>query len=456
MNKLSLLKKKPDRQSAFIIAFLVLFGLCFAVILLMSLRSRGESFLKMLFYVDNSTRQDYFMEFFNSLRDAKDMSLYENGSINTPLANLIFFLLAHMIPQSVIDSTYQQRYAMQVNQQSIVIFYVFTTICLAAFAFTLRGYLQSEKNKSLRLALSFGFLFIYPLFYCVERGNIALLAMICTAFFVFFHDSDNEMLQNFSYLTLAFAAALKLYPIIFFLVFLQKKRYKDLLRTGIFFLVMFVIPALFYHFGADLIVYFKNLFAYGADHKIGFSLTSVSASSFITLLGGGKTAGEIACVVTCLIAAAMMFVVPKDWQRYTLLAYFIVNMRIVSSISVLVFFVVPFIVFISAETKKRKIDWLYLVLFCLILLPLPCFWYFKPEIMQRLFEALNVDPILSANQLFAMPAVQLLFLFLCLEGLINFLSCIQNGYSPVSFFGGSEKRIKKTSVKPAGKKDIEI
>ncbi|MBQ6020115.1 MAG: DUF2029 domain-containing protein [Clostridia bacterium] len=456
MKKNTAPKKKTELSSVFILVFLILFGLCFIAMLAMSLKTRGESFLQTLFFADNSTNRDFFMDFFNPLRDAKDADVFARGSINTPLACLIFFLFSHMIPSSVTETTFSQRYAMQANQQAIVIYYVFLTICLVSFAFMLRAYLKGAKNKALATVLSFAFLFIYPLFYCVERGNMALLAMICTAFFVFFHDSENDSVRNFSLLVFAFGAALKLYPIVFILLPVHKKRYKDLLKTAIYFLIFFLVPAVFYHFGADLLVYFKNLVSYGETHKVGFSLTSVSVSSLVTLLGGGKVVGEIACVVTCILAAAASFLVPKDWQRYALLAYCIVNIRIVSSIFVLVFFLIPFIVFISAQTKKRMIDWLYLLLFSLILLPLPCFWYFHPEKMQSLFVSLHVSPILSMNQLIAMPAVQLLFLFLCLEGLINFINLVRDGASPLSFFGGPEKRKRKAPSKPAGKNDLTV
>lgn len=457
MKKNPIQKQKRELSSVFIIVFFVLFGLCFAAMLLMSLKTRGDSFLQTLFYADNSTNKDFFMDFFNSIRDAKDTDVYTTGSVNTPLACLIFFLFSHMIPQSVTETTFSQRYALQANQQSIVIFYVFIIICLVALSFILRAFFNSAKNKTLATVFSFAFLFIYPVFYCVERGNILILSMICTAFFVFFHVSENATIRNLSLLVFAFGAALKLYPIVFILILVQQKRYKDLLRTAIYFLIFFFVPAIFYHFGADLLMYFKNVAHYAQTHKQGFSLTSVSVSSLTTLLGGGKVLGEAAVIVTCVLAALGVFLVPKTWQRYALLAYILVNVRIVSSIFSLIFFLIPFAVFISADTKKRRVDWLYFALFCLILLPLPCFWYFKPEMMASLFASLHVKPILSANQLVAMPAVQLTGLFLCLEGLIRFVSHVRDGGSPLWFFGGAEKRKRKAPAQQrAGKNDVTV
>ena len=55
-----------------------------------------------------------------------------------------------------------------------------------------------------------------------------------------------------------------------------------------------------------------------------------------------------------------------------------------------------------------------------------------------------------------MPVVQIMFLFLCLEGLINFIDRVRDGASPLSFFGGPEKRKRKAPAKPAGKNDVTI
>ena len=119
MKKTAAPKKKTELSSVFIIVFLSLFALCFVLMLAMSLKTRGEAFLQTLFYADNSTNRDFFMDFFNAMRDAKDMDVYTRGAILTPLASLMFFLLAHMIPQNVIDSTFSLRYSMQANQQAI-------------------------------------------------------------------------------------------------------------------------------------------------------------------------------------------------------------------------------------------------------------------------------------------------------------------------------------------------
>lgn len=448
--------RKTDLSAVFIIAFLIVFGVCFAAMLVMALLTRGDSYLQTLFYADNSTNRDFFMDFFNSLRDSKNANVFRRGSVNTPLACAIFYLFSHMIPKNVTETTFSQRYAMQANQQAIVIYYVFIAICLVSFAFLMRAYLKGAKNKTLATVLSFMFLFFYPLFYCVERGNIVLLSMICTAFFVFFHDSEDKRIRVLSLIVFAFGAALKLYPVVFLLLLVKEKRYKDLLKALIAFLVFFFAPAVFYHYGADIVYYFKNIFEYGQTHKQGFSLTSVSLSSLVSLLTGNQALAEVAAHITGLLAAVAVFLVPKDWQRYALLAYIVVNMRVVSSVYVLIFFLVPFLAFLSARTEKRKIDWLYLVLFCLLLLPLPCLWYFKPEAMESLFNAMHVAPMLNANLLVAAPAVQLMFLFLFLEGLLRLIEHVRDGGSPLYFFGGPKKRNRKTPTEPKGKNDVTV
>ena len=431
---------KKDRESVFILAFFIVFGLCLASMLVMALITRGATFTQTLFHADDSVHKDFFMDFFNSIRDASDFDVYSKGATLTPLASLLFHLLSRMMSPDVAATPFAKRYSMQSNQQAIVLYFVFMLICIISLSFIIKNYLQGEKNKALATVLSFGFIFIYPLFYAVERGNIIVPAMVCTAFFAFFNDSKSAAIRNLSYIVFAFGAALKFYPIVFLLLLVQQKRYKAALKTLIYFLVLFILPGFLYH-GVGLLDYFKNLAAYAAENKWGQSFSIVSITGLVTQLGGGKTVAVIAEIVTCLIAAFMVFLAPKKWQKLALLAYIAVNLRLVASVYSLVFFIIPFVVFLSADNKKRTFDWGYFVLFCLLLLPLPCFWYFKPATMDWLFRLLNRTSVPNLNLVIMTPVVQLTFLVLCFDCVINFAAALKSGKSLRSFFLPDRKNL---------------
>ncbi|MBR1810317.1 MAG: DUF2029 domain-containing protein [Clostridia bacterium] len=431
--------KKPtaakNNASIFITIFVILFALCIAAMLVMAVITRGASFTATLFHSDDTYNKDFFMDFFNSIRDASSMDVYKKGVIYPPLANLLFFALSKLISPSVTGTSFTQRYAMQVNQQAIVIYFLFAILCVAALSFIIKYYLKSKQNKAWAEVLSFLFLFFYPFYYCIERGNIILLAMIFSAFFVFFHDSESKTARRASYILLGAAAGLKIYPAFFGLILLQKKRYKAALRTMVYGLLFFFVPFLFYHFGADFFTFLENVFGFSSENKQHFTFGSVSVMNvFYYLSDKYVPLGKVLFVLTELVAVAAVFTVPKDWQRYALIAYMIVNIKSVSSSYALIFFIIPFVVFLSRSTKKRGVDWFYFLLFCLILLPLPCFYYFHPEIIQPFFSSMGLPVVLNLNQVIALPVVQAMYLFLCLEALINFIHKVKAGQKPLSFF----------------------
>ena len=446
-------KRKP---SVFVLVFAILFTLCVAGSAVLAASSRGRSFAQTMFipvYKDDlyydafmelvsegaepenahglmtfldlflhppGADQDTFMDFYNSIRDASTLDVYSRGVIYPPLANLFFFVLSKFVPQEVASATIFNRYAMQVNAQAMMLYVFFAVFCILMLAFMIRRYLIRRDGVVAAYLLSFAVIVTYPMYYCLERGNIILLSMILTAFFVFFHDSENKVVRECSYIALALAAGLKIYPAVFGLILLQKKQYKAALRTLLYGAAAFFLPFAAYHFQDGLLQLIDNLMQFSRSNKQGFVYGSVSVTNILYYFGLDGLVMPV-FVIYEAVAAIGVFLVPKTWQRYALMAVMLVNISSVSSSYALIFFVIPFLVFLSSETEKSKSDWVYFALFCLLLLPLPCVFFYHPEWVQGLFERMNVPVTLDLNKLISLPVVQALFLWLTVDGIANFI-----------------------------------
>lgn len=438
---------KISRSNMFFIVFAVFCGLCIIGNLILAVMSHGDSLAQTLFRNSSvNYNQDFFMDFFNSIRDAGSLDVYTKGVIYPPLANLIFLFFSKFIQSSLVNTPFDFRYAFQSNQRAIVIYLIFAMLCVVSLSVIIKYYLK-DKNTALKAELlSFVFIIFYPTYYCLERGNILILSMIFTAFFVFFHDSKNRAVREYALIFLAVAAGLKLYPALFGLILLNEKRYKEALKAIIYGIVFFLLPFVAYGFNDGLLLFFKNIFAFSSENKSAFVFGSTSIVNAAYYFGDKFiNIGKILFVATEVIAAVCVFIAPKKWQKYLLMTYMLVNIQSVSSTYALIFMIIPFVVFMSDKNKKRKSDWIYLILFCLLLLPLPCVYFFDANIIGYVRAIFKINSVYSVNKLIALPVTQLMFMLVCVESLKNFVYQIKKGKKIPEIF--SAEKTKKTVKK---------
>lgn len=437
-----------NRQRLFIAIFFLLSFASILGSLILAILSDGASFHYTLFFADTTTNnRDFFMDFFNSMRDASSLDVYEKGVIYPPLANLLFFFFSRFISPSLAESSFDLRLALQKDQRAIMIYLLFALLCVVIFSLILKNYYQQKNSRATAEVLSFLFIFFYPFYYCVERGNILLLSMIASAFFVFFHNSPSQKIRELSYVSLAFAAGLKIYPAFFGILLLVEKKYKAALHAVLYGLLFFFVPFLFYDFGASLFQLIDNLLTFSQSNKAVFSFGSTSIMNLFYYLGDKyHSLGVIAFALSEVIALICAFLAPQKWQRVFALTYLIINIHSVSSTYAAIFLIIPFAIFISAETKKQNADWVYLILFCLLLLPLPCVYYYHRDWILAFFEMLNLPYSSAVNKLLAWPCVQFMFLLVALESLMNLIAAKKRGITLSSFF---YKKRKKQTKKPA-------
>lgn len=89
----------------------------------------------------------------------------------------------------------------------------------------------------------------YPVLYTIERGNIILIAVLATTFFVFYYDSDCGWQKEAALISLAVAAGIKLSPAIFGILLIHNKDWKSVFRATCYGLLLFIFPFFFFKGG---------------------------------------------------------------------------------------------------------------------------------------------------------------------------------------------------------------
>lgn len=372
--------------------------------------SSGDSF----FTNFGADARDTGMDFFNSLAEAASGEPYTQfKTLYPPLANLLFFLLGKSVPEDVSSkwaSTHGAVVAMRgtandlrTHQAPMVLFLFFILISVIAL-YMLVEYIGKDNSRGKWLAFSsvfsFGVLFAY------ERGNIIVLTLALTLFFVFFHNSANSaVVRELALVALALAAGLKIYPALFGLILLKERDWKKAARTIIYGIACFILPFFAFDGLAGMRIFFGQLvrMTTGADALYGsIGIQGILMATFKCL----KRVFDVPYILqdaitwTVKLLSAVILVVSfflsKDkWRQYLDLTLMLVLFQ-TSYFYTLSFFLIPFIAYCKENPSINKHNAAALVFFMIVLLPYPAFVVYKVYTTRHLLAALAMGSVVIA------------------------------------------------------------
>lgn len=330
-------------------------------------KSHGVLQRNIFFYNPN----DSFMDFFNvnkyiSSRDPYNSTYFPmSEKAYPPLTYLLlypfskFFDYINLSPGAARDS--------QLGIMSLLIFIVFSCSVLAVLLYEF-----TKGSKSVRFFTVLALFASGVSLFSLERGNIIYLSVICLLFFVMFYKSENKMLRELSYIALAISVALKVYPIIFASLILYEKRYKDIFKIGIYCIISFFLPFLYFKGGFNNIPIMirnvgENTQAYmfsGYQYRFGL----VSDSILFGLSNQTSLLFAKISVVILILAFLTTWSHKKYWKTVLCFTCALLSTPVNSGYYCGLYFFIPVVLFLN-EKEHSLSDWYYLILMILVLNP---------------------------------------------------------------------------------------
>ena len=164
---------------------------------------------------------------------------------------------------------------------------------------------------------------------------------------------------------IAAAAAIKIYPAVFGLIYICEKRYKEAVRLIIYGILFFFVP---FAFTGGINGFLQFLSNQKNVHETWGRLSKISIYSLSKLFGVPNNAALIISAVFALVAIIMFFLAKKNWQKYFALIFIMVMCPMWSGQYTICLFFLPFIEFIREENNNINIlNILYAVMFSLFL-----------------------------------------------------------------------------------------
>lgn len=332
--------------------------------------------------------QLFFADFKNILYYIKDFSPYNDA----PTLWINYFPLAYIL---LFPFTWIK------NESAALLLYL--SIFLSFFIYMNIKFLKCSNLSKLEnfQIISILVLTSYPLLTLLISGNFDMFLLILITFFVYSFKAKKYLL---AVILLAIANAIKPFFWIFIFLFVFEKKWKELflILALTVFLILGGFMAIKGGFFNQIHGYLLNLksfkinFIYDPRPSIMGSSDMFLALRFLLC----KVNQVISCALFIKVYAIMSFCVAvitlffawKErvfWKKIALMTFYFLSMSYVILDYKLIFIFIPLWLFVNAE-KKSKFDFIYTILFGLLLIPKKylIIGFFKIIVFSKIFNPL--------------------------------------------------------------------
>ena len=336
--------------------------------------SRGELLPSIFYFNPRGTFCDYITLVLQSL----GMSPYDNDGNYPAFAYLIIEIFGMLIQRDYYGLGDDRKWI----QATIISGYFFIFLAMSIILLVMNKKLLRIENENSRILFNFFFILSAPIAFTIERGNIIIWAFAFTLVFIAFYDSESKMVREVSYIALAMAFAIKLYPAIFGILLLRKRRWIDAMRTGLYGIVLLVFPFAKYGFRYGIGHFIKGILNTSAsDPGMGDNLSVRNiVKTFSNIIGIDNYSTFLSIVIIILMLALIYLSFMHEEEHIALLAMSLITIAALpySYFYTAIFLYIPFFSYMreyikgSLEKNKRILTLGYAVLFVPVASPIIC------------------------------------------------------------------------------------
>lgn len=372
---MNLLQKKPYYKEIFYFVMIATIILMFVIFF----ATHGRGARGILFY----NNEDSFMDHFNSVIYATAEDPYSNYVLYPPLAMLCYRAMGSLIPTETYDKfvtdpgIIEQPQELKIDQGFTYGFMFFAVICGILFIFTLNEFKQGRKAE--KLLFTFVIVLSAPFIFMMDRGNNIIIPLIFSMIFLIFYNSENKVLREIALISLGIAVGFKLYPVALGALLLREKHYKELFRTALYCVLFTIVPFFIFYNGFESIGYFFSNIAGNSSkralndtNQLNFSKMFLYVINVLRIrIHNAALIADIINYTVTGLAIIGVFSVKEKWKSVLLCCCIIYGFPKVCVSYMLVFFILPLVLFLDNEKEKKFINYFYLLCLICMFAPIP-------------------------------------------------------------------------------------
>jgi len=365
---------------------------------------------------------DHFMDFFNTHHFTRAFDYRSSAlAVYFPLAYWVFAPFA-LIPANLS-------------------FFLYNIIFCSYIYFYMMFYTKAAKEQ-IGSSLTYhhllvGIVFLsYPVLYCLDRGNLEnLLFVLTSASLLFFMRRK----YTASAIFLSVAIGMKLYPVVFLLLFLKKRRYKELIMCVMLTILLSLLSLALLHGGfveswrilmsriipaskegildgsvmagirqtASLFAMFKVMILVAlakTHHVVDMNLFSRHLDKF------SHRYSVISMIALLVLSGYLLKFERVFWKQTMILVSMMILFPAISFNYKLIYLFIPLAAFLCQESKQSIYDKVYLALFMILLIPKN--YYVFPVALANYPSAFDPYDLSVSISVFIDPIIMVSFLIL--------------------------------------------
>lgn len=372
-----ILKKRNKKISNIGLFIIVL--MCFNLVTIFAAAlTQGEAIRSML--VPDKT--DMFMDFFNSIQYGFEP--YAHLVIYPPLINLFYAFCGSMMPLN--DTVLSHAVYIRDLQMAWIVLYGVTMLTILGISVIIWHFLEKEKKINRVLFLIAVYLSL-PVVFAIERGNSLLYTLLFLLIFIYWYKSEKAVWRYLSYVSLGIAVGIKIAPIVFGLLILRSRKWKETGITVVIVALIFYVP--FFFLDGDISKLISNL-----QYNISLAQSSrINSLGTIQMLGNGVYVnlwnsldfiGRILNMnfwnVSKVLSVLLMFLsvgitlfvnCVEEWKLVALLCLILILLPGYSAVYCLCYMLLPILIlFRDNYGKCANINYVYIALVLCMFVPI--------------------------------------------------------------------------------------
>jgi hypothetical protein len=362
---------------------------------------------------------DLFADYFNLLRLIADRDPYFISESmfrgigmfgGFPLSGLILY------PFSQLDNfgtmSLRETWNSKMGLMSVFLFMGFSTF----FLFTSLNKIARKFSISPVILISLVLSYIF--FISFERGNQLILSAACIGYFICCYDSENKNERILAMVFLAFAATLKIYPVLFGFLYFDKKQYREIFISATITLLLAFVPFLFFKRGFANIPQMVNLVSISTEFFTyknvvpRFSFAHLVFRISKVIFGGSEEIILPLCSIAGIISGALSFIsiifsclIKNKWMKISLLTLAVLFLPVNSGLYCGLYLFPMIILFFATMEERSKVFNLFIfIVFILFLNPFQIGWNDQsvPHIINNLAFFFNYQSMANIINMFVL------------------------------------------------------
>ena len=198
----------------------------------------------------------------------------------------------------------------------------------------------------------------------IQCANIAFLVVMLLLLAVDLRESDSKFKQELAMILIAIAAAIKIYPAVFGLLYLAERKYKEAGRLIIYGILFFVVPFAFTGGIEGFNLFLNNQLEVQATWG---ELSPNGIYTNLVSLGLDEILSKAMIAVFGTAAIIFVFISKDNWKKLFMLNFIMVMCPMWSGAYTPALFTIPFLYLLSKKDYiENKLDFIYTVLFSLM------------------------------------------------------------------------------------------